>query len=63
MQGFEHRIPRGQAEHCIGHVKDVTSPAQALLPPTHVLRIYTNNVVKLLKTRHSIQYVLHFDPA
>ena len=31
-------------------------------PPIHVLRLYTENVVKLLKTSHPIQFVLHFDP-
>jgi len=41
------------------------SPRQitALHPPTHVFRLFTKNIVKLLKTLHSIQFVLHFDPA
>ena len=34
----------------------------SLLPPTHGLRRYIKDVVKPLKTSHSIQFVLHFDP-
>jgi len=60
MQGFEPRIPRGQANAVLVD-KDVTSPHSPLPFNPHV-RLYTKNVVKLLKSPHSIQFVLRFDP-
>jgi len=62
MQGFEPRIPRGQA-NTVSVNKDVTSPAHSPLPSDPRVRLYTKNVVKLLKTPYSIQFVLRFDPA